>query len=446
MQAAPQIQSLWDNTFGPDANSDYAGKAYFIATNNWSGMTYPYSTALYNQSGGFSNGYVPLFGIIGNGNVVYYNDNGVSSISSKLKAAIDDFSPNSVVVTNPIEDLIMNFGESAEIDIDNVFSTEEGTLSYELVSVSNPEIASVELNGTILNVTAGNNPGITTVEVKAINGDYSATDEFTVTVNNPNSAAILEEGFEGEEFPPEGWSQIITCTVPDKTWIRYESSNDNPSHSGNANAHCQWDYATQDEWLITPTTTLGEQSVLKFYSKLSGQEATHPDKYCVQISTDDGATWTEIWTADKEIEGYVLATVSLTDYDGQDVQIAWQALEDNIAGGLWYSWDLDDITIESTTAIDENATITPSTVELFQNYPNPFNPSTTISFKIDNAANVKLSVFNANGELVEELVNNKLNAGVHNVDFNAAKLNSGVYYYRLEAEGVNMTKKMLLIK
>jgi len=86
------------------------------------------------------------------------------------------------------------------------------------------------------------------------------------------------------------------------------------------------------------------------------------------------------------------------------------------------------------------------TIELAQNYPNPFNPTTTINFNLQTASNVKLSVFNANGQIVADLINSRMNSGAHTANFNAANLNSGVYFYKLTVDGQSAVKKMVLTK
>ncbi len=84
---------------------------------------------------------------------------------------------------------------------------------------------------------------------------------------------------------------------------------------------------------------------------------------------------------------------------------------------------------------------------LDQNYPNPFNPSTTIRFTLAEPSNVSLSVFNANGQLVERLADGRpFDAGVHTVAFNGVGLASGVYFYRLETGSFSQMKKMVLLK
>jgi flagellar hook assembly protein FlgD len=98
------------------------------------------------------------------------------------------------------------------------------------------------------------------------------------------------------------------------------------------------------------------------------------------------------------------------------------------------------------TGIESSFENSPKTTILYKNYPNPFNPSTEIKFYISSNNDVKLSVFNSNGQLVRELLNDKLNKGMHLLKFNAENLNSGVYYYILETENSKLSEKMLLIK
>jgi hypothetical protein len=88
----------------------------------------------------------------------------------------------------------------------------------------------------------------------------------------------------------------------------------------------------------------------------------------------------------------------------------------------------------------------PTQHELFQNYPNPFNPVTQIRFALKKAADVKLSVYNINGQQVAELANGSRQAGVHTVGFDGSRFNSGVYYYTLEVDGKSLTQKMILMK
>lgn len=93
----------------------------------------------------------------------------------------------------------------------------------------------------------------------------------------------------------------------------------------------------------------------------------------------------------------------------------------------------------------------PKTYELSQNYPNPFNPTTQIIFQLPKAGTVTLEVFNLVGQRVKVLVDEYREAGVHTVtwhgvDERGSRVSSGVYFYRLHAEGTTMTRKMMLLK
>lgn len=98
----------------------------------------------------------------------------------------------------------------------------------------------------------------------------------------------------------------------------------------------------------------------------------------------------------------------------------------------------------ATGVEDKNISVTD--YELEQNYPNPFNPSTTISFNIPVNDFVNLTVFNIIGEKVNTLVNSYLEEGSHSITFDASKLTSGIYFYKLQSGNFNSTRKMLLIK
>jgi dienelactone hydrolase len=89
---------------------------------------------------------------------------------------------------------------------------------------------------------------------------------------------------------------------------------------------------------------------------------------------------------------------------------------------------------------------TPFEFYLEQNFPNPLNPSTTIKYSIPKSSQVSLKIFNMLGEELETLVNEEKTVGTYEVNWNAANLPSGVYFYRLQAGNFVQTKKMILMK
>ena len=125
----------------------------------------------------------------------------------------------------------------------------------------------------------------------------------------------------------------------------------------------------------------------------------------------------------------------------------------NLAPGA-YTYRLKQIDYDGTfeySDVVEVDILVPDVYSLHQNYPNPFNPSTKITFTIAENANVTLKVFDVLGQEVMTLINQDLTAGIHTYDFDAAGFNSGVYFYRIEANGIDGTnftnvKKMILLK
>jgi hypothetical protein len=102
---------------------------------------------------------------------------------------------------------------------------------------------------------------------------------------------------------------------------------------------------------------------------------------------------------------------------------------------------LHDITVVS---VDDD--VLPESFALHQNYPNPFNPTTNIRFSLGRTSKVKLTVYNILGQKVATLIDSRMTAGPHAVQFEARQLPSGVYFYRLEAGDVILNKRMMLLK
>lgn len=90
--------------------------------------------------------------------------------------------------------------------------------------------------------------------------------------------------------------------------------------------------------------------------------------------------------------------------------------------------------------------VLPSEFALRQNYPNPFNPGTTISFDVPRKSFIGLRVFNTLGEEIAILVNEVLDAGTYEVQFDASKLASGMYFYDLRSGDFHSTKKLVLMR
>ncbi len=114
-----------------------------------------------------------------------------------------------------------------------------------------------------------------------------------------------------------------------------------------------------------------------------------------------------------------------------------------------YTYRLKQVDLDGSFAYSKEVNVNvnvPLKFGLDQNYPNPFNPTTEINYTIAKDGLVSLTVYNSLGQEVEKLVNGVVTAGQHRVSFDASRLASGVYYYRLVSNGNNLVKKMMLLK
>ena len=173
------------------------------------------------------------------------------------------------------------------------------------------------------------------------------------------------------------------------------------------------------------------------------------------------------WRTETEVSNYGFEVEKLQDYPASGKKLQdWNKIGfvqghgnsnspkdytflDKMYSGGKYSYRLKQIDTDGQfeyLKVVEVDLGSPTKFELSQNYPNPFNPSTTISFSLPQSGNVKLTVYNLLGEQVAELVNGFRESGVHTINFTASNLNSGLYIYKIEANGVVQSKKMTLVK
>lgn len=104
--------------------------------------------------------------------------------------------------------------------------------------------------------------------------------------------------------------------------------------------------------------------------------------------------------------------------------------------------DLKDLVV----SVNDDISILPKEFELYQNFPNPFNPTTIIKFAIPIKSKINLSIYNILGEKIDELMNDELDAGYYEKEWNASKFASGIYFYRIVSGSFVKTKKLILLK
>ena len=147
--------------------------------------------------------------------------------------------------------------------------------------------------------------------------------------------------------------------------------------------------------------------------------------------------------------GNVVACNSFTNiyYDSTIVSdTVYFNLKFEISTGGYVYWTDSVKLFSPITDIEEEANELPTEYLLSQNYPNPFNSTSIIKFSIPKSSQVSLKIFNVLGSEIETLVDGEKSVGTYELNWNAAKLPSGVYFYRLQAGDFVQTKKMILLK
>jgi hypothetical protein len=125
----------------------------------------------------------------------------------------------------------------------------------------------------------------------------------------------------------------------------------------------------------------------------------------------------------------------------------WPTAAIDDEGNVYALMDLDLVKISEIKPTDSEKIVEiPDKYVLEQNYPNPFNPATTIRYSLPEQSHVTIEIFSITGQHIATLVDESQAAGRHHVDFDAGQLTSGVYLYRMQANGISATKKLTLIK
>ena len=133
----------------------------------------------------------------------------------------------------------------------------------------------------------------------------------------------------------------------------------------------------------------------------------------------------------------IFATIGFVKGEGTTTnQKEYSYIDKDLVDGK-YSYRLKQIDFNGTFEYSDVIEVDVRTLDEFvleQNFPNPFNPTTTIGYVLKEKSNANLILLNAIGEEITVLVNEEQEKGFHKVDFNAANLPSGVYFYRLKLE------------
>ncbi len=302
-------------------------------------------------------------------------------------------------------------------------------------------------------------------------------------------------------------SKVGTCVYPGYSGIVFEPINEFKGDLARSSMYMSVRYYTEDgAWITTPATN--KSDILPWYANIlydwsvidtvSLKEINRNNAiFSIQKNRnpfiDHPEYAAEIWKTTmapavvsvKEMNSssilidfsrYLDSTVAVTPQNfiidhsiGNPSSIGWGVNSDiskilikvpALATGTTYSIELknlksiNNIPMKDTVITFKTAGVSglddklemPQGFVLHQNYPNPFNPSTMISWRLAVSSFTTLKVYDVLGNEVAELVNNFLEAGNYNVEFNASSLSSGIYFYSLNAGSHHELRKMVMIK
>lgn len=186
-------------------------------------------------------------------------------------------------------------------------------------------------------------------------------------------------------------------------------------------------------------TSLGVDATGNVYvTGYSSGNGTSLDYVTIKYNSNGDQIWKIVYDNGSGISAYDLTKALVLDNTGNIFVTG--ASTQNI------SEDFCTIKYTQSVGIRQLSSGVPSHFSLSQNYPNPFNPSTKIRFEISEPSQTKLYIYNVPGSVVANLVNEKLQPGIYEAEFDASNFSSGAYFYKLESNGYVETKKMFLIK
>ncbi|MBU8869628.1 MAG: T9SS type A sorting domain-containing protein [Gemmatimonadales bacterium] len=299
-------------------------------------------------------------------------------------------------------------------------------------------------------------------------GDYTGVLSFAnLTDGEGDTTRMVNLGIgvpqEIVSFPLDvdpGWTMEGEWAFGIPTGDGGEHGNPDPT-SGNTGANVlgfnlAGDYGPDLAETHLTTTALdcsGVQGVtLKFHRWLGVEQPKYDHAY-IRVS-NNGVDFTTVWENPAEITDSAWAQVeydiSAIADDQATVYVRWTmgATDDS-----WFfcGWNIDDVEIWGLRSYETAVGNVPAGRLALGNHPNPFNPVTRISFDLPNSGFVRLEVFDLQGHLVRELVQDNLEAGPHNIVWNGKDdggraAGSGVYFGRLVFEGKVMQQKMVLLK
>ena len=307
-----------------------------------------------------------------------------------------------------------------------IYSSTNNGINWTLTSLSDRRVYSFAINGN--NVFAGTyyyglylstNNGTSWTQTSLNNRDVRS-----LAINGNNIFAGVSDSL------PRG---VYVSTNNGTSWTQTSLNNRvvwSLAVNGNNVFAGTWDfgvYVSTNNGTNWTQTSLNSGRVISL--AVYGNSVFAGTEFGVHVSNNNGVSWTQ------RNEGLITSTFYTNDF-----YISNNYIFIGTGRNVWRR------PLSELVGIKPISNEIPNHFSLSQNYPNPFNPTTNIKFSLPNSSFVKLIVTDILGREVAVLVNEKLNVGTYQADWNAVNYPSGVYFYKLVASDYTETKKMVLVK
>ncbi len=265
------------------------------------------------------------------------------------------------------------------------------------------------------------------VQFKYANGNYFECRNSTFYRINAYGLRFM--GTNGSNTPPQGYidhctfnyvgggKPFVDVELPQKTWVVTNSVFDNIQSVSQKNVYIKNASSTDPKQ--------GTLSNLSLFQNTSGNQSGINDFRFVTATSIDSVT----------DPGFTDTSTVFTFAQGSPL-LAFASDGGPVGDPRWNP---------KPTAVKDLKQI-PVAFSLLQNYPNPFNPSTVINFSLTKSGMTNLTIYDMLGREVAKLINGNMSAGEHSVTFNAVKLPSGIYIYKLSQDQNSLIQKMILLK
>lgn len=220
--------------------------------------------------------------------------------------------------------------------------------------------------------------------------------------------------------------------------IRAMVTNGNNIYAGSFTSFTYGVYVSSDNgssWVLTPL-----HSAIYSLTTVDNYIFAGTSFGGIYVSSNNGASWV---TINEGLTGYYISAGAIHIFNNY----IFAGIYDSGPPPSTDSYGLHRRVLGEIVGIQNGTTELPSMFMLKQNYPNPFNPETVVKFSVGKASQIKISVYNLLGGLVDVMISGNYPPGEYETKWNASSLSGGVYFYSLKADGVTIdSKKMMLIK